>query len=104
MIKLNSDAVAIAVWSDGVTDILNRSVGEMLTQREVLAGVEEAKAISGSKAGSNNAWIETTSSIEVMKIYCWIERKRAQREQGQQQGAKQAAGSKSGSGKQSRQG
>ena len=95
MIKLNSDAVAIAVWSDGVTDILNRSVGEMLTQREVLlAGVEEAKAISGSKAGSNNAWIETTSSIEVMKIYCWIERKRAQREQGQQQGAKQAAGSK----------
>jgi hypothetical protein len=29
-----------------------------------------------------------------MKIYCWIERKRAQREQGQQQGAKQAAGSK----------
>ena len=31
---------------------------------------EEAKAILGSKAGSENGWIETTFGIEVMKIYC----------------------------------
>ena len=33
---------------------------------------EVAKATSGSKAGSENGWIETTFGIEVMmKIYCW---------------------------------
>ena len=53
MIKLNLDATASAVWSDVMTDILN-----------------QGKATSGSKAGSENGWIETTFGIEVMKIYC----------------------------------
>ena len=79
MIKLNLDATASAVWSDVMTDILN-----------------QGKATSGSKAGSENGWIETTFGIEVMKIYCRKERNRAER-------AKATTGSKAGSEKQSRQ-
>ena len=43
---------------------------------------EEAKAISGSKAGSENRWMETRFGIEVMEIFCWKERKRAERANG----------------------
>ena len=31
---------------------------------------EGAKAISGSKAGSKNGWIEMTFGTEVMDVYC----------------------------------
>ena len=94
MIKLNLDAAASASWSDVVTDILNRSGRDADTKRSTEA--EKTKAISGSKAGSENGWIETTFGIEVMKIYCRKERNRAER-------AKATTGSKAGSEKQSRQ-
>ena len=55
------------------------------------------KQISRSKAGSKNKWIGTTFGTEVMKIYCWRERNRAER-------AKATSRMKGNSGKQSRQG
>ena len=48
---------------------------------------EEGKTTPGSKGGSENGWIETRFSIEVMEICCWKERNRVER-------AKATAGSK----------
>ena len=61
-------------------------------------GAEEAKAISGSKAGSDNGWIEPTFCIEVIKIY-WL----SDREESDTERAGATAGNKAGSGKQCRQ-
>ena len=44
-------------------------------RRGILRAAEEEKAVSGSKAGSENGRIETRVGIEVMEILCWTERR-----------------------------
>ena len=56
---------------------------------------EEKQAVSGSKAGSENGWIETRVGIEGMEIFYWKEWNRPERR-------KARTGSKTGSRKQSR--